>query len=66
MCGSVLWKRRLENVTHLASSLLQFDLDEQDEADQRHDHEEGQKDAHVEVLGGLLWGRKATHTHTHI
>lgn len=46
--------------TNLASPLLEFDLDEQNEANQRHDHEEGQEDTHVEIFSGLLWKRTAT------
>ena len=45
---------------HLASPLLEFDLDEQNEADQRHNHKERQEDAHVEIFRGLLWKRRAT------
>lgn len=48
-----------ELLTNLASSLLQFDLDEQNEANQRHHHEEGQKDAHVKILCGLLWKKES-------
>lgn len=46
--------------TNLASPLLEFDLDEQNEANQRHDHEEGQEDTHVKIFSGLLWKRTAT------
>lgn len=49
--------------TNLASPLLEFDLDEQNEANQRHDHKERQEDAHVEIFCGLLWKRSARETH---
>ncbi len=49
--------------TNLASPLLEFDLDEQNEANQRHNHEESQEDAHVEIFRGLLWRKRATKTH---
>lgn len=42
---------------YLTSPLLEFDFDEQNKANQRHDHEESQEDTHVEVLRGLLWKR---------
>lgn len=48
--------------TNLASPLLEFDLDEQNEANQRHNHEESQEDAHVKIFRGLLWKRRATET----
>ena len=44
--------------TDLASPLLEFDLDEQNEAHQRHNHEESQEDAHVEIFCGLLWKKE--------
>lgn len=47
--------------THLAPPLLEFDLDEQNEANERHDHKESQEDAHVEIFRGLLWKRRNTH-----
>lgn len=50
------WRRN-----YLTSPLLELDLDEQDEANQRHDHEESQEDAHVEVLRGLLRGGTEAH-----
>lgn len=43
---------------HLAPPLLELDLDEQNEANQRHDHEERQEDAHVEIFRGLLWEKE--------
>lgn len=52
-----------ELLTNLASPLLQFDLDEQNEANQRHHHEEGQKDAHVKILCGLLWKKGKQQKH---
>lgn len=48
--------------TNLASPLLEFDLDEQNEANQRHNHEESQEDAHVKIFCGLLWKRRSTET----
>lgn len=39
---------------HLAASLLELYLDEEDEADQRHHNEERQEDSHVKILCGLL------------
>lgn len=42
---------------YLTSPLLEFDFDEQNEANQRDDHEESQEDTHVEVFRGLLWKR---------
>lgn len=48
--------------TNLASPLLEFDLDEQNEANQRHNHKESKEDAHVEIFRGLLWKRSARET----
>lgn len=39
---------------YLTPTLLDLDLDEENEADQGHHHEEGQEDPHVEILSGLL------------
>lgn len=48
--------------TDLTPPLLELDLDEQNETNQRHHHEERQEDAHVEVLGGLLRrGKERSH-----
>lgn len=44
--------------TDLASPLLEFDLDEQNEANQRHNHKESQEDAHVKIFCGLLWEKE--------
>ncbi len=38
---------------HLAASLLELYLDEEDEADQRHHDKERQEDSHVKILRGL-------------
>lgn len=43
---------------YLTPPLLEFDFDEQNKANQRHDHKESQEDPHVEVFRGLL--RKRT------
>lgn len=50
------WKFK-SGCNYLTSPLLELDFDEQNKANQRHDHEESQEDAHVEVFGGLLWER---------
>lgn len=59
-CYTSLWTQASHSQSgcnYLTSPLLEFDFDEQNEANQRDDHEESQEDTHVEVFCGLLWKR---------